>query len=422
MVTVPLGQMAYQRDFNGEPNIRLENRFVEKNPSNLREHVALNARPGNNSLGQCAGGIDRGNYAKEGMFNGDLFKVSGANFWRITAGTLVTQQITGTIAGDGFVYVTWMKGLGYEYLFISDGSTLQYFSEHAFGTWTLTGNVQEGMVIKIGTTYIGWSATVDHGSPGGTVTNPYWAKLASGGASTAADNEQSLANMVTALSASGVPGADYSTTIPGPNADVTATSDATHLVVTAIVNTTAGNAIATTTPVSGGGSGAWGAATLAGGGGTTLRTVTGMGAGETPKALATLDGFVLVSVGSTQKCYYILPGATTIDPLNFFEKESNPDNILDLTTTGDQVLISGDGSAEWWASNPDPNNPFAPIKGRGFARGVIEGTAVVVEEQVILVGNDGRVYMIGADVTPISTNAIEERIRTQLRREGLLPP
>lgn len=421
MVTVPLGQQSYQRDFAGEPNVRLENRFAEKDPSNLREHVALIARAGSNSITNCAGGINRGNYAKEGMFNNDMFTVAGANFYRIDKNATATQ-ITGTIAGSSFVYVTWMKGIGYEYLFISDGVTLQYFSEHAFGTWTLTGNVQEGMVLKIGTVYIGWSATVDHGSPAGTVTNPYWAKLASGGVDTAADNEQSLANMVTALGASGVPGADYSTTITGPNADVTATSDAKHIVVTAIVNTTAGNAIATTTPVDGGGSGAWGGVTLAGGGGTTLRTVTGMVAGEVPKALATLSGFVLASVGNSQKFYIIFPGETTVDPTVFAEKESAPDNILDMTVVGDEVLISGDGSAEWWAATGDLDNPFAPIKGRAIARGVIEGTAVAVDDGVIYVGNNGRVYYTAAGVDPISTPAIAERIRIQLRSEGLLPP
>lgn len=421
MVTIPLGQQAYRRDFAGMPDIRLENRFAEKDPSNLREHVALIARAGTNTVARCTGGVNRGNCSKEGMFNGDLFVVAGHNFWRVDK-TGTATQITGTVAGDGFVYVTWMKGIGYEYLFISDGATLQYFSEHAFGTWTLTGNVQEGMVLKIGTTYIGWSATVDHGSPAGTVTNPYWALLASGGVDTAANNAQSLANMVTALGAAGVAGADYSTTITAPNADVTATSDDTHLVVTAIVNTTAGNSIATTTPVDGSGSGAWGATTLAGGGGTTLRTVTGLSGGEVPKALATLDGFVLVSVGNSQKFYIIFPGETEIDDTVYAEKESNPDNILDMTVSGDQVLISGDASAEWWAATGDLNNPFAPVEGRALARGVVEGTAVAVNEGVIYVGNNGRVYNTSAGPEPISTPAIAERIRTQLRREGLLPP
>lgn len=427
MVSVPLGVGAYKRSFAGEPEVRLENRFVEKDPSNLREHITLIGRPGSNSLYTLAGGTDRGNYSKDGLFGGDLFAVKGHNLWRVSADA--ATQITGTIAGDGFPYVTWMKGIGYEFLFISDGSTLQYFSEHAQGVLTLTGNIQEGMVIRIGSVYYGWSATVEHGAPAGTVSNPYWALLAAGGTSTAANNAQSLANMVSAIMASGIPG-DYSSTITQTNADVFATSDDTTITAISLLNTAAGNSVATTCPSDGGGSIAWGATTLLGGGGTALRTVTGADASEAMKALATVSGYVLVSVGNSQKFYWINPGAVTIDPLNFAEKESNPDNILDMLTVGDQVLITGDGSAENWYATGNADAPFAPTEGRVYARGVIEGTAVVVNDGVCLVGDDGIVYQIGYKsggtaewgVHRISNHAIEERVRTQLRREGLLPP
>lgn len=421
MTSIPLGVGAYKRQFAGEPEVRLENRYVEKDPSNLREHLTLISRAGSSGLQSLAGGTNRGNYSKLGLLNSDLFAVQGHNLWRVSAATEVATQIMGTIAGDGFPYVTWMKGIGYEFLFISDGSTLQYFSEHAHGTWTLTGSVQEGMVIKIGATYYGWSATVEHGAPAGTVTNPYWALLASGGTSTAANNAQSLANMVSAILASGTPGT-FSSTILTPNADVSMTATDKTLTATSVLNTSSGN-IATTTPVDGGGAGAWGAATLTGGGGTTLQTVAGLGAGEVSKALATVSGYVLVSVGTTQKFYWLNPGETVIQPLNFAEKESNPDNILDLLTVGDQVFICGNGSTETWYATGNFAAPFAPIEGRVYARGVIEGTLVNVNDDVMLVGNDGIVYRIGAGgVTRISNHGIEERVRTQLRFEGLLSP
>lgn len=430
MTHLPLGIGAYKRAFAGAPEIRLENRYVEKSPSNLQSGATLLGRAGSNSLIQLAGGTNRGAYSKLGLFNGDLFVVQGHNLWRVSATTGVATQITGTIAGDGFPYATWMKGIGYEYLFISDGSTLQYFTEHAQGVWTLTGNVQEGMVIKIGTAYYGWSATVEKNSPAGTSSNPYWALLASGGASTQANNAQSLANMVLAIMNSGFAGVDYSAEILSPDADVTATSTDTTLTVTAIDNTTAGNSISTTTPVDGSGAGAWGATSLQGGGGTVLYTVTGMGDSEVAKAVASVSGYVLVSVGNTQKFYWLNPGEVVIDPLNFAEKESNPDNILDMLTVGDQVLICGNGSAENWYATGNLTEPFAPIEGRVYARGVVEGTPTVVDDGVMLVGNDGVVYQVGYTaggaaqwgVHRVSNTGIEERIRTQLRREGLLPP
>lgn len=431
MVTVPLGVGAYKRDFSGEPEIVLQNRYLEKDPSNLVEGSALIARAGSDSLVSLAGGIIRGSYSKLGMFIGDLFTVSGPNFWRTSAATSTASQITGTITGNGFPYATWMKGIGYEFLFISDGATLQYFSEHAFGTATLTGNVQSGMILDINGTYYGWYADVEAGSPAGTSANPWRVLLASGGISTAADNAQSLQNFADAINFAGSPGS-YSSGLPGPNVSVTAQADDTHIYFTAIDNTAAGNAITTSVFASGGGAIAFGGATLTGGGGATLRTVTGMAAGEVPKALATVSSYVLVSVGNSQKVYWINPGETVIDPLNFFSKESNPDNVLDMLTVGDQVLIMGNGSTENWYATGDINAPFAPVSGRVYQRGVVEGTPTLVGDSVCIVGNDGIVYLIGYPsggsgvgsygVHRISNNGIEERIRTQLRYEqGLIP-
>jgi hypothetical protein len=424
VVAVPLGLDAYKRLSVGTPEVRLENRYVERDPANLREKSALPTRPGATSLDTFAGGIGRGTYSKPGLFNGDLFVVSGSNLWRYDSDGTQTQ-ITGTIANSGNPYVTWMKGIGYEYLFIADGTNFQYFSEHAAGTLTLSGGVITSQVIKIGTIYYSWSATVDPGTtPDGTSAKPYLAKLGTG----LTADEDSLANMVALLNFSGSSGLDYSSSVPGASATVTATSTETTLVVTAIDNTSAGNSIATT--VFSGSFLAWTGSTLAGGGGTTLRPVTGYDASEVIKSLTSLAGSVLASVGNTRKFYWINPGEVTIDPLNFASKESQPDNILDMLTVGDQALIMGDGSAENWYATGDFDLPFAPVKGRVYQRGVIEGTPVVVDDGVILVGNNGIVYMIGYQVGGeavwgvhrISTNTLEERIRRQLRYEQGLTP
>lgn len=72
----------------------------------------------------------------------------------------------------------------------------------------------------------------------------------------------SLVNLVHAIAgAGGVSGTDYAAGTT-PNASVSATSDATHLYLTALAGGTAGNAIATVDTST---SGAFGAATLAGG-------------------------------------------------------------------------------------------------------------------------------------------------------------
>jgi hypothetical protein len=395
----------------------LENRYVEKSPTNLEEHTALISRPGTVSLAQFAGGLIRGTYAKVGLFNGDLFVVSGPNFWRYSSNGTKTQ-ITGIIYGTGWPYITWMKGIGYEYLFIADGLLLRYYNggTHATGTLTLSGGSITNQVINIDGAYYSWNAAVDTNSPDGTSAHPWLAKL--GGT-----DAISLANMVNLIQYYGIPGTDFSTALPGPNLDFTATSDATHLYITSTSPYAAGNAIATT--VFSGGFLAWSGATLSGGNSHVLTEVL-VPDGDEIKALASLAGYVLASVGNSQEFFWILPGATTIDPLNFAEKESNPDPINDMLTVGDMVMIMGSGSTEAWYASGQLDAPFIPIKGQAYARGVLEGSAVVVKhdqlDTVILVSDDSKVYSLGGGgFTRISDNGIEERIRTRLRLEQSLP-
>lgn len=425
MVAIPLGQDAYKRTFAGEPEIRLENRYVEVNPGNLREHSGLLARPGSLSLRQFASnGFIRGTYWKPGMFNNDLFVVSGPNFYRYaTDGTL--QTIPGTISGLKNPYVTWQKGIGYERLFIADGSNLQYYNTHAMGTLTLSGGPITNQVITIAGVYYSWSATVNAGTPAGTIGAPYLALLGSGGVSQAANDQASLLSMERLLNFNGISGYDYSSTVPR-NTLVTATATATTLVLTAIQDLAGGNTITTT--VSSGSFLAWGAATLTGGGNQALQLVPTPSPSEVIKSLASSHSYVLASVGFTQKIYFINPGEVTIQALDFMSKESNPDNVVDMHAVGDNIYVSGEGSTENWYATGDFNLPFAPQEGRVYRRGTIEGTTVVVDDSLILVGDDGIVYEIGYQyggsaawgVHRISTNGIEERIRTQMRRlQGL---
>jgi hypothetical protein len=430
VTTLPLGMQAYSRRYDGEPEIRLVNRYLETNPTNLVEKTALISRPGSTLLAQGNSGLNRANFSKVGLFSGDLFSVIGTELFRIQPGDVI--PVTGTLANvtNGFVYATWMKGIGYEYLFLSDGQTLQFYSTRALGTLTLAGGsiTELGQKIEIGGVYYTWSASVDAGAPAGTSANPYRAKLGSAvpdGLGLTGD-QSSLSNMALLLNYAGVAGGDYSTAVPGASATVTATGPAiqtapTTLKVTAVDDMAPGNAVTTTVPT--GAFLTWGAATLTGGGNQALQPVTGMGADEVPGSITNLSGSVLVGVAGTSKFYWINPGETTIDPLNFASKESNPDNISQMVTVGDQALIMGDGSTENWYATGNFAAPFAPVSGRVYKRGTLAGTAVEVGDAVILVGDDLKVYSIGYGyggsasygVHRISTHGIEERIRTQVR-------
>lgn len=431
MTTVQLGVGAYKRRYAGAPEIRCLNRWVEKAPDNLKEQIRLLTRPGTTQLlefdpGTFGNGSMRGNYTLSGLFNDSLFVVCGSTLYRVNSDMTITT-IEGVVNGTGYPEVTWAKGAGYERLWIADGLLLQYYggTTQAFGTLTLTGSITPGTdAIEIGGVYYIWGTTFS-GTDNGTSTHPF--VVAPTGTAT-----DPLSQLVLAIMDSGTPGVDYSNTIGGPNSQVTVATVGTgvppsQVTVTAISAGTDGNSITTT--VVGGTALTFSSITLLNGGIDALQGCAVPG-GLIAKSVTEVSSYVLVSIGNAQQFYFINPGEVTIDPLNFASKESSPDDIIAMRTVGDQVLIIGSKSTENWYATGDLTAPFAPIEGRVYQRGCIDGTPIVVDDGVLLVGDDGRVYSVGYSqtvdipwgVNRISDNGIEERIRRQLRREAGLTP
>lgn len=438
MTSVPLGKGAYERKYAGAPIIELLNRWLEANPANLREGTAVLARPGTVQIepafdqGTFGGyGAMRGNYTLSGLFSDSLFVVSGSNLYRVNLDMTVTP-IVGTIAGTGFPEVAWQAGGGYQRLWISDGVLLQYYSglSAANGTLTLTGAVIPGTdVFEVDGTYYGFGTSFS-GSDDGSSSHPFIINPTSIGSVL-----DPLNQAVLAITSTGTPGVDYSTTLTGPNADVTAANNsgvtpATSMLIDALVSGTGGNSI-TFTVTGGTALTASGTGTLANGGIHVLQGCT-MPGGVTPGSLTQVSSYVMVAQSNSQEFFWVNPGEVTIDPLNFASKESSPDPIISMRAVGDQVMIMGAKSTENWYATGNLAAPFAPIEGRVYARGVLNGTPVVVDDGIILVGDDGRVYSIGFQpgdstdtswgVNRISNNGIEERIRYQIRRQQGLTP
>lgn len=303
--------------------------------------------------------------------------------------------------------MAFMVGAGYQYLFIADGVLLQWYQGGSKGTAVLTATgAITNQVIQIGSSYFSWASDVS-GNATGKVDSPWLAKL--GGS-----NEESLENMVKLLMFDGTRGVDFSMNLGGQNAEVTAESDPTTMTLTSKSDLASANDIVTI--VTSGADIAFNHGTLEGAGVHTLHG-TEMPDGVGAKSLASLAGHVLVSVSQSGRFYWIKPGETVIDPLDFATAENQPDDILDLLAVGDTVWMLGSGSTEVWYATGDDQAPFAPTQGRTYAKGIIDGTAVVIDNQVILVGSDGIVYSIGNGLERISHHGIEERIRLQLKRE-----
>ena len=420
MSTVQLGQGAYERLYAKEPVIRVENRFVEADPTNLKEGTALLARPGTDLL-RNFGGKYRRAFDEPGMFDGDLFVVAGQSLYR-WSGSGAPIHILGDIKNDGPPSITWVKGADYQRLFIADGLLLQFYDggTHATGLLSLTGSITSE-VVRIGPTYYTFNDAVNAGSPDGSAANPWRVRLSG----------DPLVNFEDTLMFNGVPGYTFSLPIAGPNPLVTGRAaggpPATTLQVVADSEGADGNAIQTT--VTGGSALSWGSATLTGGGVHVLHGIT-MPDGVGAKAVCSLKGYCLVAVAASQQFYWVDPGEVVINPLNFANKESSPDNIQDIVRVGDNALIVGESSTESWYATGNVDSPFAPVAGRVYNRGAIDGTVVVVKDSVMLVGDDGIVYQIGYSsggnaeygVNRVSNHGIEERIRRQVRREKGLAP
>lgn len=436
MTAVPLGRSAYERKYAGSPVIELLNRWLEANPANLREGTSVLARPGTTPLNQfdqgsfTGFGSMRGNYALSGLFADSLFVVCGSNLYRINQDMSQTL-IEGVISGTGYPEVGWQKGAGYERLWISDGLLLQFYAGTSFakGKLTKTGTIVNGTdKFEVGGVFYVWGTSFSM-SDAGTSANPFVVNPTS-----VAPLLDPMNQLVLAVMNGGIPGVDYSATITGPNTQASAVSDglipAVFVTFSALSSGTGGNS--TTFTVTGGTAlTAAGTGHLANGGIEALQGCT-MPDGVTPESITQVSSYVLVSVANTQKFFWINPGEVVIDPLNFASKESSPDPIVSMRAVGDQVLIMGEKSTENWYATGNIAAPFAPIEGRVYARGVITGTPVVVDDGVILVGDDGRVYSIGFQpgdstdtawgVARVSNNGIEERVRYQIRREAGLTP
>lgn len=474
MTAVPLGKGAWKRTYAGSPQIQLLNRWIEEDPANPREGTSVLARPGTNQLIYLDPGVFagvnpmRGQYVLSGLFDDALFVVSGQNLYRLdhgaapideaftitteagdaliteggltitTEGGIIVQattsdgldfhvtHITGTINGTGYPEVAWSKGAGYEQLWISDGTLLQYYAgtTHAKGTLTAGSTPASGVdSVQIGGVYYAWNTAVNAGTPDGTASHPYRVNVGT----------DPMGNLVKAIMDSGIGGTDYSSTIGGQNTSVSAEVDADN--PTTVIDLTAreagdiGNEISTTVPT--GTAVSFSGTHLANGGIEALQGCE-VPDGDTPISVTQVSGYVLVAITDSQRFYWINPGEVTIDPLDFASKESSPDNITSMRAVGDQVLIMGEKSTENWYATGDATAPFAPIEGRVYARGVVAGSAVVIDDAVLLIGDDGRAYSIGFQggdttdagwgVTRISNNGIEEQIRKQVRfEEGLTP-
>jgi hypothetical protein len=404
---LPLSILDYSRSVAGEPDIKLQNRYFEQDPTNTDRDssgnptpVALISRPAMRKwLTMATAPSGRCVYSQPGTFEQALFNVAGDTVYKIDQDETVSS--IGTLdTSTGAVSMSATE----VYLFIADGSALHYYTENDFarGVLTTTGVISANETVVIGAFTYKFVTDVTPAADGSSGSP--WLILLDG---TTTDN---LARLLNAINNTGEAGVDYSVAMLG-NTDVHASfSDATTLKVRAVMAGTDANSVATTETMA---NASWGGAVLAGGGATAFDTIDvpdGIGI----VSVATIIGFTICVIAPTfqenGRYYFLRPGEIEIDPLDFETAERSPDPAWNAVPIGDHFWLPGWDSTEDQYPTGDGDAPFQRQEGHLFDKGVWQGTVVPIKDDVMCVGTDGTVYRIGAEPVVVSNPGISQRI------------
>lgn len=401
----------FKRSVAGGDELILKNRYFETNPHLSDDGASLLARPGLNYLTTVGQGPIRGIFQEPGFFDGDLFVASYDSLYRVDKYLNATFIVGGLNSPErGIVNMTATAPIGDTvpaYLFFADGAVLYYYTDNGPAVGTISGGPANGDVVRIGTVYYQFTnGSVDAGTPAGTSGNPWLVAVG-------LNAIQAWANFGAAVDASGAAGSQYSTATTAHPAVKTQNIEASSVIVRAIDAGAPGNSIVTTET---GAAIAWSqGGTLSGGGAPQVGQV------QTPDDIGifdveTINSFVIAiptqEADTNGVFYWIQPGETVIDPLDFATAERSPDGILGVEVLGDQFWLPGSGSTEVWYVSNDPTNRMQRLQGVVFDRGTWEGTAVAVHETLIVCDATGAVFAIrGGAPQRISTPDIEEQIR-----------
>lgn len=420
MVNIPVGRSTFKRDVARIASVSLLNRFFEQNPVlNASEDLpSLIARPAMRKLLDAGSGPVVFTFDEPGTFDEALFIVSGESLYKLATDTTLTY--IGELGAGGAVSMAAVGSIGEtpERLFICRGGVLWVYAENgeARGTLEATGNILNADTITVAGVYYAWTnGSVDAGTPAGTVGSPWLVALG-------VSNAEAIAAMFKAINASGVPGTDYSTALV-QNPDVQGTTyTSTELFVSARIAGPDGDAI---TVAETGANITWSTgATLIEGGDPQLRQVA-MPDDVGAISLDVLNSYVTVvpvqGRGVNGQFWWIEPGETTVDPLNFATAERSPDAINQVVVFSDRAWMVGQKTTEPWVTTGNLDAPFQRFSGILYDRGGWEGTALRVGDSLFIVDENGGVWQISGGLKRVSRPDIEERIRRAMQKQAKLP-
>jgi hypothetical protein len=420
MQTIQISPSDYLRGVAKEPYIALKNRYAERNMALNDSPVSLISRPGMKRFTSAGTGPIRALYSSAGSFNSDLFAVSGLELYRIDALTGIPQllgPISNSPLGDVSMAAAAPIGDVPGYLFIAEGEVLWFYTDngHALGQLQASGTINNGDVVRMGDVYYQFTTgSVDTGTPLGTLAFPWLVKSTGVVATT-------IQNLYFAVNNTSLGGVTYSSAlVKNPKVEPLSYGPA-DLFIQAIDPGALGNAIITTET---GTNLSWGGGTLINGGNDQLSQIL-LPDDSGAISLAHINSYIIVVpvqsdvFGTIGKFYWVEPGETTVNPLNFATAERSPDGIHQVITFSDMFWLFGETTTEPWVTTGNPAAPMTRFQGILFDRGSWAGTAVKVKDKMVVVDEEGGVFVQANGQKRVSTPDIEERIRGAIQREGL---
>jgi hypothetical protein len=134
-------------------------------------------------------------------------------------------------------------------------------------------------------------------------------------------------------------------------------------------------------------------------------------------SVATIDDFFLLSVDSSNRFYWIIPGGVDPDPLDFAEAERYPDPIVSINIANDEIWLIGTKGPEVWQVTGNSAAPFERIPARDYNEGCYSrDTAIGVTYNdlpaIMWVTSNGAVTLAQGRTKRVSNESVEELLRT----------
>lgn len=130
--------------------------------------------------------------------------------------------------------------------------------------------------------------------------------------------------------------------------------------------------------------------------------------------VAYLAGYSLAVRAGTRRIYFTLDTAVW-DGLDYFSAEQDTAPIVGIAILQEQLWVFTERTVEVFLATGDPDAPFQRLEGRFYDRGCLSGESIAkIDNTLMWVGEDRKVYR--ADQTPlkISTDGIDERLARSL--------